>query len=100
MLPRRAVTLGAGCTEGRPVAVIEKDLQAAPLGKLSRLDVKDDDPGLCDRDLQRGVQGAATTYDERGARPLTCAFLRSSASHRSFHRLELAEIPHGCSPSF
>lgn len=51
MLPRCAVTLGAGCAEGGPVTVIEKDLQAAPLGKLARLDVEYDDPGLCDQDL-------------------------------------------------
>jgi len=45
------MTLGAGGAEGRPVAVIEEDLQAALFGKLARLDVKDDDPRLCDRSL-------------------------------------------------
>ena len=51
MLPRCTVTLGTGGAEGRPVTVIEEDLQPGLLGKLARLDVKDDNPGLCDRDL-------------------------------------------------
>ena len=45
------MTMGTGGAEGRPVTVIEEDFQAALLGKLARLDVEDDDPGLCDRDL-------------------------------------------------
>jgi len=45
------MTLGTGGAEGRPVTVIEEDLQAAPLGNLARLDMEDDDPGLCERDL-------------------------------------------------
>jgi len=40
-----------GGAEGGPVTVIKEDLQAALLRKLARLDVEDDDPGLCDRDL-------------------------------------------------
>jgi hypothetical protein len=45
------MTMGTGGAEGRPVTIIEEDLQAALFGKLARLDVEDDDPGLCDRDL-------------------------------------------------
>jgi hypothetical protein len=45
------MTMGTGSAEGRPVTVIEEDLQAGPLGKLARLDMEDDDPGLCERDL-------------------------------------------------
>jgi hypothetical protein len=45
------MTMGTGGAEGRPVTVIEEDLQTGLLGKLARLDVEDDDPGLCDRDL-------------------------------------------------
>jgi hypothetical protein len=45
------MTMGTGGAEGRPVTVIEEDLQATPLGKLARLNVEDDDSGLCDRDL-------------------------------------------------
>jgi hypothetical protein len=45
------MAIGTGGAEGRPVAVIEEDLQAALLGKFARLGVEDDDPGLCDRNL-------------------------------------------------
>ena len=45
------MTLGTGGAEDGPVTVIEEDLQAALLGKLARLGVENDDPGLCDRDL-------------------------------------------------
>jgi len=45
------MTMGTGGAEGRPITVIEEDLQAGLLGKLARLDVENDDPGLCDRDL-------------------------------------------------
>ena len=45
------MTLGTGGAEGGPVTFIEEDLQAPLLGKLARLDVEDDDSGLCDRDL-------------------------------------------------
>ena len=46
------MTMGTGGTEGRPVTVVEKDLQTALLFKLlARLDVEDNDPGLCGRDL-------------------------------------------------
>jgi hypothetical protein len=47
------MTLGTGGAEGGPVTVIDEDLQAALLQvvKLARLDVEDDDPGLCNRNL-------------------------------------------------
>lgn len=64
MLPRHMTTLGTCGAEDRPVTVIEEDLQATLLGKLARLGVENDDPGLCGQDLQRVYQGAATTYDE------------------------------------
>jgi hypothetical protein len=44
-------TMGTCGAEDRPVTVIEEDLQATLLGKLARLGVENDDPGLCDRDL-------------------------------------------------
>ena len=51
MLPRRTVTMGTDGAESGPVAIIEENLQATLPGKLARLDVKDDNPGLCDRKL-------------------------------------------------
>lgn len=45
------MTMSTGGAESRPVTVIEEDLQAAFLGKLARLDMEDNDPRLCDRDL-------------------------------------------------
>ena len=51
VLPRRMMTLSTGGAEGGPVTVIDENLQAALLGKLARLDVEDDNPGLCDRNL-------------------------------------------------
>lgn len=56
VLPCRMTTTSTGGAESRPVTVIEKDLQAAFLGKLARLDVEDDDSRLCDRDLLKDIR--------------------------------------------
>jgi hypothetical protein len=96
--------MSADGTKRRPVPVIEEDLQSALPGELARFDVENDDPRLCGQDLYEVSQDPATTYDVRGARPLTSGYLRSSASRHPFHRQSgsphLTGIPRGCSSTF
>lgn len=64
MIPHHPMTMGTGGAEGRPIAIIEEDFQAAFLGKLARLNVEDDDAGLYDGGSKNSAQkSTAITYD-------------------------------------
>ena len=82
VLPRRVMALSAGRAEGRPVAVVKKDLQAALLRNLARFNVEYDDPRLCSQRLDQVARNVASTYDMREVHPSTCGCLHSSVFHR------------------